>query len=276
MSEKIKLTFDDQLLKEALQMEIDTLEVPQPERVWRQIEAKLERSRRTSFGLTNQWSRLAAVAAAFLILFFGGIGLFRTVQFGAAPAADSILPAEPLQEVAVMEAVDEQEEMMLAEGAHVEEMPQEEVDGRGGGIEQAALPAEEEKDGEVVFSAAFEEAEEQWPSLLPEGFRLYNTIILEDETGDLYLAGLYRSETVELMWVKTEQPLASSDQFIETLEGLIGAELQVNEEIDGLVSLTLYDMPGLAWPYGDRYQALIVTSGSLEHDELKLISTELP
>jgi len=275
MSEKNALIISDQLIKEALQMEFDAVEAPQQERVWRQIESKLEKPRRSSFWTPQPWSRLAAVAAIFLVVVLGGIGFFRSLEFGSAPAADGLIAEDTLGDVAIMEVNEEQQEIFTAERIPEEEPAADPDQKRADEVDIAAGLAGEEEEM-VAFSVESEETGPSWPAELAGDFRLYNTVILEDDEGLLYLAGLYRSPSAELMWVKTDQPVESSDEFIKTLGELIGAELQVLEETNEIVRVSVFDMSGLAWQHGAQYQALIVTSGNLEFSELELISSELP
>lgn len=256
MPEQQKLKIDDNIIREALNLELESVEAPHPSKLWQRIEDRTDKSRQASFYRSGHysWSRLAAVAAVFLVVVLGGIGLFRSVQFGSAPAADSIIPVSMDEDVTTSHVEDdstEEEEMAVMQepedGVSIESVP----------------PADEDE---------VEDKGVHWPLLLAEKFRLANTIILSAEGEPLYSGAFYKSGNVELLLVITERTDETTYEFIDTLGKFIGAELNVVDERNDYLYFETFEMPGLAWQKDSRNQALMITSGILDISELEIIA----
>ncbi|MBW6463476.1 MAG: hypothetical protein ACNA7Z_03105 [Dethiobacteria bacterium] len=257
MSEQPIGKLNDDIIREAIKLEVESIDAPHQSVVWQKIESRLETPRRASvFGLRRfPWNRLAAVAAIFLVVILGGIGLFRTVQFGSAPAADGLSPVIMDDEITISEVEDDLSEEMVAAVQESEDTVS---------IESVTPPA-----GET------EQKRPEWALVLAEGYRLSNTIILSDDSESLYDGAFYQGDSAELLLVRAEPTGESLEQFIVSLGIMIGAELNVVGERNGYLHFETFEMPGLAWQKEYLNQALMVTSGNIDIIELELIAEGL-
>ncbi len=251
MSEKSNSKLNDDLIREAIKLEIDCIEVPPASLVWPRIESRLEQPRppvkKRSFSFT--WSRAAAVAAACLVLTLGGIGIFRTVQF-TAPLADSEMTPETADDVGALRVDDDQFE----------------------------VPEEEDVKTDLDLQIALGEADPRppdWPSILPGDYTLDEEIILVEAGEPEYRGAVYYSSDVGLLLVKSEVPGEDMPAFLNHLGKHIQVELQYLEETNGFIRLAAEELPGLAWPDNGGNQALLVLFGFMSEEELKRIAALL-
>lgn len=255
MSEQSTGKLNDDIIREALNLEIESVDTPHPSKAWKKIESQLETPRRASVsGLRRfPWSRLAAVAAIFLVVILGGIGFFRTVQFGSAPAADGVMPVNLEDEMTVTQVEDDPSEEMVAA---VQEESEDTVS-----IESVTPPP-----GEA------EQKRSEWVPVLAEGYRLSNTIILSADSEPFYEGAFYQGDSAEILLVRAEPTGESLEQFIVSLGMLVGLELNVVGERNGYLYFETVEIQGLAWQKENLNQALMVTSGSIDIAELELIA----
>lgn len=252
-SDMRKVDLTDDLIKEAVRLEIDSVDVPLPSEAWQRIEAELAQPRVTSAKRPFSWSTLAAAAAVFLVLTIGGLGLFRSVQLDI-PVADSVVPPAAGEEIAMLQVEDEIADDSIG---IMEENGNKVVD------EPPVMIAEAESEPES----------EAWPSLLAEEFFLSNTVILDSEDHSAFSGAFYRGSDVELLFVKDVSPEMPVISFIDLLGIRIGAELEIIDQSDGYVYFETLKMPGLAWQDESQNQALMVVSGSLDVSILKDIAS---
>ena len=266
MIEQDNYNIEHQLIREALQKEFDSVEAPSPSGKWQQIELRLKEQRSRRGFKDFSWSRWAAVAAIFLVVILSGISFFRSIPLGS-PAADSEAPSEINEELLAMDSDSERSEESMAVAGDVEAPVEEGIaimqeDAGSGDGDQAGF-------GEVASTAS------DWPLLLAEEYRLYNTIIL-DERDDIKSEGaIYRAGNIELMLIKTKTSDQSLSQYVEYLSELIGVEVELIGELDRYLQFTVFEMPGLAWQNDRLDQALFVVSGNLEIVDLEAIAAEI-
>lgn len=252
-SETRKVHLTDDLIREAVKLELDSVDVSFPSEAWKRIEAELAQSRVTSAKRPFSWSTTAAAAAVFLVLAIGGMGLFRSMQSGIQ-VADSEIPPAAGEEIALLQVEDDLVEdsmgIMEENGNRVtEELP--------------SITAEAEP--ETKYEAL--------PPLLSEDYLLSSTVFFDLENYPSISGAYYRSIDVELLFARadsSEMPVAG---FLELLGSAIGAELEVIEQSDRYIYFKTLEMPGLAWQDENQNQALMVVYGSLDLAILKNIAS---
>ncbi len=254
--EKMKLT--DDLIKEALQREIDSINIPSAAEAWLGIEAKLADPRllRPVKRRFNTWYRMATVVAACLLVVLGAAGLFRATQF-SAPLADS---------------------EMLADSDM----------GFGGADDMAALqvddlPAEAEapKDNSVrIFveeiPASLGEIDPlppDWPLLLIDDYALGEAIILFAGGEPFYQGALYYGADAHLLLVKSAVADEELEPFLDHLGRHLQLDLLPGEKKEEFTVFTFEESSGLARQTADGNQALLDLSGSISPE--KLVNTAL-
>lgn len=290
MAEQWNRKLDDQLIKEALKLEIEAAEAPPTARAWHRLEKHLEKPRPASRFARFGWHKMAAVAALFLVLVLGSISFIRSLHFGAQPVADSLIAEDAPEEMAALQVEEEPltvsepaaplEETRPEQETATEELPAPDP------VERAeSEPDHAADDGQVGIAAfgveenamengpAGEAADEElWPSSINGQFRLYNTVILSAEGEPQYQAGIYRSNAAEVMLVRADRLTDNPVEFVEDVGTLIGVEPQIFESRGDVLYFEVYAMPGLAWLEDRRSQALFVVSGSLEPEELEVLA----
>ncbi|MGM0687976.1 MAG: hypothetical protein ACQESO_00155 [Bacillota bacterium] len=253
MSKKSNLKLYDDLIRKAVAMEIDCIEVEQAGKAWQNIESKLEQSRpsyRPRF-LGFTWGRAAAVAAACLVLVAGGLGIFRTAQH-SVPLADSEMPAEQADEIGVLRVEDDVD---LTETTEKEA-------GRG------------EHDLQV-FLGVPDPMPPAWPQSLPGDYMLDEEIIFIEAGEPEYRGAIYFSSNTALLLVKSEVHGQGIPEFLDHLGDHIKAELGDIDLLNRYTYISVEEHPGLAWQDNGGSQALLVLFGDIDIEELKRIAAFL-
>jgi len=82
MTAKKGISYREELIKEALRRELDSIEPPPPELMWRRIQSRLGQKARAPVPLLRRiaWQRYSAAAAALFIFLLGGLGIYRALQ----------------------------------------------------------------------------------------------------------------------------------------------------------------------------------------------------
>ncbi len=261
-----KAYLTDDLIREAVKLELDSVDVPLPSEAWKRIEAELAQPRVTSAKRPFLWSTLAAAAAVFLVLAIGGLGLFRSVQLDISVADSEVPPAADLE---VPRAAGEEIAML-----QVEQVEDEIADDFIGVMDENGSKVIDEPPV-MIAEAESEPESEAWPPLLAEEYFLFNTVILDSEDHSAFSGAFYRGSDVELLFVKDVSPEMPVISFIDLLGIRIGAELEVIDQSDDYVYFETLKMPGLAWQNESQNQALMVVSGSLDASILKDIASGL-
>ena len=251
MSEKQEMKLIDDLIREALHLELECIETPPSAKVWRRIESGFDQPRSSLKWRTFSWSRAAAVAAACLVIVVGGISVLRNAQF-SAPAADYEMVVGSGEETALLQGEDEKAGFSVSQED-----------------DQRAV-----QNGQPLFTEP-DPSPPDWPSALLES-HLFGEALLLTSGGEPYYHGArYFGSDADLLLVESGLDLETFDSFINMLGRHIGVELQVVDEADGYTRLTMLELPGLAWQKEDRNQALLVVSGFITVEELEKIAAAL-
>lgn len=380
MSGKKDFKLTDDLIKEALDRELASVDAPPPDQFWQAIEARLEGLPAPSKGHAVSWNRIAAVAAVFCLLVISTVILSRSVQMPSPSSDLVIMPIEPFKEVAVLEVEDKtitphdepevfvqpeethkpvateepetvpeidvaeeeavEESVTIAEAdlpeapektdkAEASEKPdaidsetpetqqpvekteqpkeaepddleqpvvvaeadshkKEEGTETSGESEQPevgeGLLAEKDKEfddrektkdaGEILIASEpgpgkrAEKAPPDWPSSLPGGYLYKGMVDLKSKSEPLYKAAFYRSESADLLLVKSEDKNEELSVFVDRLSKKMQILLTEDEEDLSTICPDLKTCSGLAWEKNGRNQALLVLFGSVEEEEL--------
>ncbi len=264
-SDMRKTDLTDDLIRKAVKLEIDSVDVPIPLEAWQRIEADLAPPRVTSAKRTFSWSTLAAAAAVFLVLTIGGAGLFRSMQSGIQVADSDLAPAAG-EEIAMLQVEDEAAEDSIGIMA--------DADNDVRATDEAPfMIAEAEPEAESELEAELED--DAWPPLLAEEYFLSSTVILDSEDHPAFSGAFYRGSDAELLYVKSESLEAPVAGFVDLLGMRIGSELEVIDRSEQYLYFETLNMPGLAWQDESRNQALMVVSGSLDITILEEIASGL-
>ncbi len=251
MPDNAKTDLSDNLIREALRQEINCVEAPPGDRVWKNIATSLDKSRPSLKRRSFNWSRAAVVAAACLVIVLGGIGIFRNLDM-SLPIADPGFAPEAADEVGVLD-----------------------VESEAGQIE--AL--DEDKARDVVdYGLPFGEADSMppdWPLTLPGNYNLGETLLLTEAGEPLYRGAIYYNGTNDLLLVKEKNANKDLFVFINHLGTHMQLVLKDLKETNGFVRFNAGELPGLAWQDNGRNQALVVLSGQVMQGELKNIASAI-
>jgi hypothetical protein len=251
--EKMKLT--DDLIREALQREIDSIDIPLADEAWLGIETKLADPRLqlpVKRRLYN-WHRMATVAAACLLVVLGAAGLFRAAQF-SAPLADSEMIAD--SEMGLGGADD------LA-ALQVEDLPAD-AEAEAAKDESTQIFVEEIPPplGEI------DPMPPDWPLSLPHDYTLGEAIILLAGGEPFYQGAIYYGADADLLLVKS----GVADEDLDLFLNHLGRHLQLNllpaGKTEEFTVFTFETSSGLARQTADGNQALLDLSGSISSEEL--------
>jgi hypothetical protein len=237
LNKKDNVVIDDNLIRRALQLEIESVEPPAAGQLWRSIEARLDHPPVSLKKPAPVWIRYAGLAAAAcLLLIFGGIGLMRVAQF-ASPANEYDAAAEFLTE--------DEEERLSASDSAPSEISDEPLDSATGietkPDEKAGQQAEESTP--VTVAGVEEETEDDqfivaatpstddpvgetrmllWPDKLGEDYLFSEEIVLPPVEEDPLRVALFSNSEHNLLLVSLE---ALEDNPIDFVEK-VGLQMQ--------------------------------------------------
>ncbi len=279
MNENDKNQIDDNLIRRALQLEIESVEPPAADKMWRTIEARLDSTPVPLKKTVPVWIRYAGLAAAAcLLLLFGGIGLFRVAQF-ASPASEYDAAAEFM-------AVDEEERLAALDPAE-SETAEEPLDSAAGTETKPDAPAEQQnKETETVTTAEVEEesAEDQitgaaspsaeenamplWPETLGEDYFFSEEIFLPPVEEEPLRVALYSGPEHDLLLVSSEAVAEDPFEFVEK----IGLQLQfpINDiqYKDNYLFFMASGYNGLVFQHDGITRAILAPSSTLNKEQL--------
>ncbi|HED23675.1 MAG TPA: hypothetical protein ENN91_00955 [Firmicutes bacterium] len=247
MAEDRKLKLTDDLIRQALELEFQSVETPSAERVWRRIESELAKSGASRPVRIFTWSRAAVVAAACLIIAIGGMGIWRAMQQGAS-VADTVVPADSEESAGIME---------------VEEARNGEIS-----LSEAQESDSEDHSNELFLFGEPDPDPPPWPPELGAGMVLREAIILSTAGEPHYRGAFYCRGDICLLRVSSEAEEETFDDFIDHLGEHILLLPGEREELNGMVFFTLAGRPALAWQEDGLQKALIAISGSFTMEEL--------
>lgn len=223
MNEKDKNVIEDNLIRRALQLEIESVKPPAADKMWRNIEARLDHPPVPLKKIAPVWIRYAGLAAAAcLLLIFGGIGLVQVVQF-ASPAAEHDAAAEFL-------AVDEEESLTEFDSAS-SDIPDERMDTAAGTETKPDANVEQQNEKpETVTSAATPPTDDPvaetmlflWPETLGEDYLFSEEIVLPPVEEEPLRVALYSGPEYNLLLVSLEALEENPIDFVEK----IGLQMQ--------------------------------------------------
>lgn len=188
----------DDLIREALRREIDSIEAPPTEAAWQRLQ--LHRGAMTfapdePVRRIGALTRYSALAAALLLFFFGGWGVYRTLYPAGFHGANKYTWESDNTEVMPAE---ESGERIAAD------FTAKTVTGYLAGW----VPAVYSMDGE------------KWPPAELDGYAREGIFTREADSGVIYLAALYTRDQEALLWVQSGA--ASREQFVADLEQVLG------------------------------------------------------
>jgi hypothetical protein len=223
LNEKDKNVIEDNLIRRALQLEIESVEPPAADKMWRSIEAQLDHPPVPLKKIAPVWIRYAGLAAAAcLLLIFGGIGLVQVVQF-ASPAAEHDAAAEFL-------AVDEEESLTAFDSASSDN-PDERMDTAAGTETKPDAKVEQQDEKpETATSAVAPPTDDPvaetmmflWPETLGEDYLFSEEIVLPPVEEEPLRVALYRGPEHDLLLVSLEALTENPIDFVEK----IGLQMQ--------------------------------------------------
>jgi len=265
MFEKKDIKPGDELIKEALYHELESIEPPPTDEAWKRIEAELDNNQsRTSLKMKQDhqrshqqkfnWTRYhygAVAAAILLVVVLSSLGIFNQWDFAALPALEDQAPVEEMEQPEAMEGVEDE----AAPGIMVEEE-----------APAADLP---------FFRRETDPAPPDWQQSLPDDFRLEDVFLLTEGEALAYHGATYHRNDESLLWVKVEADHKETDSFKENLGKHLQVEVQKVGVINGYTHFEAAGQPGLAWREDERIQALLVKSGTVSVEQLKNIAAEI-
>jgi hypothetical protein len=266
VAEKQRPELIDELIREAIALELDCIETPSAEKAWAGIRAGLEHSRTPAARKAYfTWSRLAAVAAACLIIVAGGIGLLRSTPL-AVPAADSEISYSADDHMSARDMEGEEDIFTAMQENGVQEDAGQEGAGQENGIKAAERV--DEVDQPLIFGEPDQMAAD-WPLVISEN--LFLTGIIDYTAGGepFHQGGVYTGDDTELLLVRTEVTAGEDIAlFIDQLEAHMETEIGDSGELNGFIQIETDELTGLAWQDSGLNQALIVLSGEITDEEL--------
>jgi len=274
---------EDNLIREALRLEFESLEPLAAEKAWPNIEAALDRKipEPKSFKLQSSWFRPAGlIAAACLILVLGGFGLFRSYQL-SSPAPD--LKPEPEFVAVAGDTEDTQETINAAEAEAATEGTTNQVFEDRESEELFAATAEEEPkaleiEDPVEEQELIEDGDETltvgviWPEQLGDSFLLEDEIILPAEEEERYDVAIYRGEEHDLLLVGSEIPGEEITTFIEKLGEQFNFPIKEIAAENGFTYFAAGGYSGLAFKQGEFYRAVLAPAETAKKEQLKEIA----
>ena len=254
MTEDRKPELNNELICNALELEIKALEAPPDPDKWERVASALEKDKDIRlFHLSRfNWSRVAIAAAACLVLVVSGIGLVRNFDITMTPLADDAAVPEGADEVEIFHMDEESADMEIMEEdpdrATYEGIPPV-------GVIDPSPPA--------------------WPESLPGDYYFSTAVILLEAGDPVYSGALYHNGSADLLLVKKDPLEKDLFGFIEHLGGHMQLDMRDVERVNGFVRFVAGEKPGLAWQDESRNQALLVLSGQEAKEKLKVIAASL-
>lgn len=232
MPENHNTPITDEMIRIAVCRELDSIEAPPVESAWQHFQARQSAGAAPAAPARRgrPWTRYSAIAAALLLFFFGGYGVYRTLDLTDSNRV--LLMGTP-------ESADSADDFYTAE-----------IYG--------------EKDETEEYSQRFNAAE--WDPVEPprdvaqsppealDGYLLDGSFTREAGSGNQYLAFLYTRADSTLLWVQSDA--RSRDQFIDDLEQLLQLPVETFTTEDTQSRNSVNGLPALIWEEEGRYHLL--------------------
>ncbi len=244
-----KLT--DDLLKEALKQEIESVNCPPPGPAWHRIKTRLQKEQNSKSNIAGLWRRYAMAAAALLII----------IVSSYAFVGDGYLFYPSIEKYDSFEASDES---IMLETVNDEDLQY----GRSADIS-------EHESGLFLGLARTDPAPRDWPSLLLNGNLFLGEAFLLEKDKYIYLGAEYHGlDSIVLLMKSVENEEELSD-MIHNLSDFLFLPVSSLDYSDESISFELNSIVGLAWEKdGDNF-ALLVISGFINIEDLRLITREV-
>jgi len=250
MSEKKQFKLTDDLLIEALKLEIENVECPPAAPAWRKINTTLQKKAKKRASLSIPWQRYALAAAACVIIIITSFAYMN----------DSWLRQISDDQVHLFEAADTP--MMLEV-----DNDQEQFYGRGADMSQSAID-------QLYNFASPDPAPPDWPPVLAGEFVLTDMLLLAEGSA-LFSAALYHGVEASFLIIIPLGEEIELTLFVQTLSSFLAIPLSSTTEENGLLHFDLNGNPGLAWKKGTDMQALLVIAGFIEDEIVRQITRDI-
>ncbi len=249
---------NDDLIRQALVRDFDSIEAPPADRCWRQIEASLQDENACKQKSPAKWTRYAALAAAaLLVIVLSSIGIMQRTDL-ASPVTEEEMPARAAEEE--METVD----LEVAEPHDDKE------------TKEVELFMDEPVVSEPPpFEVVVDPSPPPWQEVIDDNLLLDQAILLSAGDGPDYHGAIYHGEEEQLLWIKSKVKEEDTTSFILNLGDHIQAAPGRMEEVNDYVHFEVAGQPGLAWHEDDQNQALVVISGPASLEQLESITVEM-
>ncbi len=244
MPENHNTPITDDIIRAALRRELDSIEAPPVEPAWQRLQARQAAEAVPAPRRGRTWTRYYSLAAALLLFFFGGYGVYRTLNNN--DFYNALLMGSP-------ESASDSANFVTT------------------GVDEEGY----EKDG-VSFSLA------EWdPVELPGDLQFLDTLSgylinaafsREAQSGARYLAALYTRDDSTLLWVQSD--VHSRDQFVTDLRQLLSTPVETYTSEDDQSRLSVSGLPALIWEKEGRHYLLYQISGDGADTDLKRLIPE--
>jgi len=266
LNEKSKITFNDDLIRRALQIDIESVEPPAADIMWRNIEACLDSVPAPLKKTTPIRIRYAALAiAACLLLVFGGIGLVRVVQFDF-PASE--FSAE--EEIIALGEEERLEKSDLAESGAAEAPV---VAADGSETEMVTVVEFKEGSAKDQITAAVSPPTEEaamplWPATLGKVHFFSEEIVLPPvEEGPLRVA-LYTGPDHDLLLVSSNTAQEDSSGFVEKISLQMQFPINDIQYKDGNLFFAAGGYNGLVFQHDGMTWAILAPYSTINKEQL--------
>lgn len=235
---KDRRTINEEKIREAVHRELNGIEAPPPEMMWRRIEGGIGRKKPAVFRRRHNWLNLSAVAAALLVFVFGSVHLYNSLL---GPAT--------------------------REGAQIAENSRScTLAGDTGAMETDEQPYLSFESEQFVSIAGLP------PETINGTFMLEQSASRVGPNGEQYDFAVYSAEGGRLLWVRALPAAANLTSLLSDLSVVIEVELEPSVTVNGALSFYADGRPGLAWHEDNFTYAVWVISGYIPPNYL----TELP
>ncbi len=253
MSGSENRTLADEVVREAIANDLESVQAPDPDKAWARIEKRLDRQERRPRRLQLPLGASVALAtAACLLLVVGLFGYYRQDN-SLSPAAEP--PGLPADEVLVLETEDDSEVLF--------------------DLEEDPMQADRAVDWEPHLLFQSDPQPPDWPERLTSDYSLSEALLLEAGNDPVYRGALYENRQSTLLLIKSEEEAETLDSFVRHLGSHVLARSRLGEALNGFHNFKADEQAGLAWQVNDRNKALLVLSGVVETQQLVEIAAGL-
>ncbi len=279
MNEKENIKINDNLIRRALQLEIESIEPPAADIVWRRIEARLDKAPAPLKKPTTVWLRYAGLAAAAcLLLVFGSMGLLQVVQLGS--------PASEFDAAAEFIALDEEERSAALELAESEALEEPLAAATGPETEPDAVIEKQKQDTETIALAELDEelAEDQniyaltpatgeyimppWPENIGEDHLFSEEIRLPLVEDEPLKVALYSGSEHDLLMVSSEAIEDDPKGFVEKIGLQMQFPISDLQYIDGYLFFVAGGYNGLVFHHDGKTRAILAPLSTIKKERL--------